>query len=338
MQIVNNTNSYYKNFSGRYYTRPIDFYKKIEPEILNAMKNEGADKSLILELIKKLQFSPSFEKSSVREICEELFERIRNIVELVNNTESKKDVRRAFLLPEMVVTKLFKIKEHRRFVAEILARCSMGESVAKIAKQYNLSDETIRKYLKACGFEFFPAKEIFKEEIISLVKSGVPDMEIANKLGIGLSTVKDVRLGNNLKANKAVSVAQQRHLRILEQLYSGVRRQDIAKEQNVCKQVVDKIAEKNLVFKTRVKERDEAVLTQLRKGLSASEVAKKCGVSKATVLRTAKKYKFSFFVDYEERDRVILEALKTKKPPEVAKEFNLSVQTIYNIKSVHKKI
>ena len=53
MQIVNNTNSYYKNFSGRYYTRPIDFYKKIEPEILNAMKNEGADKSLILELIKK---------------------------------------------------------------------------------------------------------------------------------------------------------------------------------------------------------------------------------------------------------------------------------------------
>ena len=56
------------------------------------------------------------------------------------------------------------------------------------------------------------------------------------------------------------------------------------------------------------------------------------------ILRTAKKYNFSFFVDFKERDRVILEALKTKKPPEVAKEFNLSVQTIYNIKSAHKKI
>lgn len=320
-----------KSFTSKPDKKVVEFYHKLDPSFLKTAKVEGINKSAILEIIKRLYLYPRFEKLSFQEASHVLFQKILHVVAAVNTGKPVDELRRALLLPEIVVERLVKIREHRKFLAEILAHFNNGESVTEIAKEYNLSGQCIRKYLKECGFEFTRKTDFFDDEVISKIKSGKSDTEVVKEIGLSKNAVINIRKKNDLKANRKAR-GHKFENEILEKLNQGVARKNIAKEYGVSKATVDKIAEENNIFKTLTSQRNAEILEMLDKHIPIDEIAKHFKVSTSTINRVALEHGFTSHKRIVTRNEAIIEALKEKSVADVAKKFKLAERTIYNIK------
>lgn len=328
-------NSPYFMATSRIQQQASKIYKQLPQDFFEITQKQGINKGTIVESIKRMLLSPKFEKLSIETMTHELLERLNLLIEAVKAGKPKEELQKLFKLPEQALGGLLIKQDRIKRAQEATKLFKAGMSIQKIAETTNLGERTIRKYLAIYGINF-GAKPISREEIKSLVERGLSDIEIAEAIGAHPNSIWHVRKELNLKSNRHKGKVQAQAEEIIKELESGATRKEVAKKHNICKGMVDKLAEKHNIYRKNKAKRDAEVIEKLLAEIPVKAVASECGISHATVLRIARKNNIPLLKDYTERNIAIIEALKTKKIIDVAKEFNLSEQRVWTIKETFK--
>ena len=200
-------------------------------------------------------------------------------------------------------------------------------TLEQIAEKLSIGKTTLRNKITEMGIEREPRlrrKNIDKEDILSLEEQGLSYREIAEKLNIHPSTLLTRRkrfgiynppqkvLEQQAKAAKARAENKKAGIKlenkhkyncleiyldeILDLLYSGVSKAEVARRYNVCQQTVFNLLAlyeiKIPVFK-KLDGKENTIKRLFNKGLSVEEIAKKLNCSFMTVTTKIKELNLS---------------------------------------------
>ena len=200
-------------------------------------------------------------------------------------------------------------------------------TLEQIAKKLSVGKTTIRNKITEMGLKREPRlrrKDISKEEIISLEEQGLSYREIAEKLNIHSSTLltrrkrfgiynppqkileQQAKAAKSRAENKKAGIKPENKRRyncleiyldeILDLLYSGVSKTEVARRYNVNPQTVHNLLAlyeiKIPVFK-KLDGKDSTIKRLFNKGLSIYEIAKKLNCSFVTVTTKIKELNLS---------------------------------------------
>ena len=200
-------------------------------------------------------------------------------------------------------------------------------TIEQIAKKLSISKTSLSSRIKELGLKREPRlkrKDVSKEEILFLEEQGLSYVEIARKLNIGPGAllVKRKKLGiynppqkileqsakalkvrmDNKKAGIKSEVTRNFNClepyldEILDLLYSGVSRIEIARRYNVCTHTVSNLLELYEIKVPVIKKldgKDNQIKKLYNKGLSIKEIAKKLNCSFVTVTTKVKELNLS---------------------------------------------
>lgn len=210
------------------------------------------------------------------------------------------------------------------YIAELY---SSELTLEQIAEKLSIGKTTLRNKIIEMGLEREPRlkrKNIAKEDILNLEEQGLSYREIAKRLNIstGILLVKRKKLGiynppqevieQQAKAakvraeNKKAGIKPEAKYKyncleiylddILDLLYSGVSKAEVARRYNVCQQTVLNLLAlyeiKIPVFK-KLDGKENTIKRLYNKGLSIYEMAKKLNCSFVTVIAKLKELKLS---------------------------------------------
>ena len=333
MITINNRNSNINiSFNGYAPTQVIKVYRQLDNTFIQEARNQGIGRSTILAIIEKMSISPKFELKALNDIKNELSQRIEQVIEIIDNTNSIEELKNSLMLPlETIKTLLCKRQQAKRNLA-ISEGFEKGESIEDLAKKFEIKESTIEQILRTLGISLNHRVEK-ANKAIEMLKQGAIGREVAEKLGLHTSTIKAIRKREHIPDSRCM-ILERKHSQIIEKLKAGISHRDIANEFKMSKCKIDEIA-MQLGFKEAANAIQKSITEKLQNRTSVNKIAEELGISITEVLKETRALGFTTQDARSLREAAIFEALKTKKVTDIAKEFDVAINTVYNIKRKH---
>ena len=334
MNIQHPQNNLQKNitcigFQGYKPTHVVKFYRQLDDKFITNTRQKGVGKNALLAIIESLAQNPKFEFKTFNEIKNELSQKIKQILQTIDNSNNMDELKNSLRLPIETISTLICKRQQALRNEKIAEAFYKGEKLGELAKKFNLKPATIEQILRSLGISL-DLRAVKTNMAIDMLKKGVSKKEVSEVLGLNPATIQAIRRKANIPSERK-QIAITKHTQIVEALKAGQNHRDIANKFKISKSKIDELAIE-LGTKSAADKTLQTIMQKLQERNGVMQIAKELNLSIPEVLRQVRTLEFTPQDARALREGAILEALKTKRVIDVAKEFNVAINTVYNIK------